>query len=184
MKVDQYGDQEQFSFFIQEKLNNNHVITTNSSKPSVEKNNLQIAELRVQQVAAVRTCFFCPHCHMKFLRFNDKEMHSLVEHSYEQPFICQECGLRFKMKQELEQHMISMVEEDLRFNARCVTKCARLCPSISGITSFIQERRSLDAPIVEKAFQPPQICISTRWFMAQRNTRVKIVGRCFTENIT
>jgi len=105
VKVDQYGDQEQFSFFIQEKFNNNHIITTNSSKPSVEKNNLQLAELRGQQVAAVRTCFFCPHCHMKFMRLKDKEMHSLVEHSYEQPFICQECGLRFKMKHELEQHM-------------------------------------------------------------------------------
>jgi len=52
-----------------------------------------------------KTAFFCPHCHTKFGRLIEKEMHALIEHSYEQPYKCEECSKRFKLKEEIKVHM-------------------------------------------------------------------------------
>jgi len=52
-----------------------------------------------------KNVLFCPHCHKKFGRLIEKEMHALIEHSYEQPYKCKECAKRFKLKEEIKEHM-------------------------------------------------------------------------------
>merc|ERR1719370_1326160 len=54
---------------------------------------------------ADKNVLFCPHCHKKFGRLIEKEMHALIEHSYEQPYKCKECAKRFKLKEEIKEHM-------------------------------------------------------------------------------
>jgi len=60
---------------------------------------------------------FCPHCPMRFESLKAKEMHALIEHSYEQPFKCKECSMRFKLKEEIMEH--SSLHGRGRFQIQC-----------------------------------------------------------------
>jgi len=99
--ADQYEEHGQFPAFLLDKLAK---INPDRRKfPSKNKTSPRMSKRR--QPHTVSHSFFCQHCHMKFSKLKDKEMHALMEHSYELPFICQECGARFKLKGEIEQHM-------------------------------------------------------------------------------
>ena len=87
---EEHEEQSQFTNFIQEKF----AQTVDKKKCPGQA-----------EVAIARNSFFCPHCHVKFSKLIEMEIHALVEHSYEQPFLCQECGKRFKMKGDVQQHM-------------------------------------------------------------------------------
>jgi len=121
--VDECGDLEhdQFPSVIQEHL----AIASTGVRKSARPDNMSISS----QEAAARNSFFCPHCHMKFVKLREKELHSLLEHSYEQPYLCQECGARFKTREEVEEHLHQ--HGGGRFQIQCEL-CDQVCKTIGN----------------------------------------------------
>ena len=121
-----FQEQEQLQSDIQEQLAISSIGVRKSSRPVNMKASLIS---KSSQEAAARNSFFCPHCHMKFVRLKEKELHSLLEHSYEQPYLCQECGARFKIREDVEQHLLQ--HGGGRFQIQCEV-CDQVCKTIGN----------------------------------------------------
>jgi len=123
LSADKYDEHDQFPAFLRDKFaKNHHQVRKSSSTPKTP-----LKRTRRRRPDTESHSFFCQHCHMKFSKLKDKELHALMEHSYELPFICLECGARFKIKKEVMQHVKNHTGGS--FQIKCEV-CDRVCSSM------------------------------------------------------